>query len=362
MVRKPVSISWIEEIIAYYVSDKPGHKKWFTRKMNQLSEEEQGEVWTALESRGYSRPEDAEESDEDKPSRQIVSWSDDEWDQLAEAVWRSRKNDPAETLIGLVKKVMPAFPEARRRNIRVLNEIKPLIERLQRTDEEMLHKLEEGELAKLRVEELESQHQAVPTREDILGAMTDEEVLQQFGQRVLHLCSPEEILKEYPAETLLANLPISEIAGQAIKSGVESFMDTQRELLDAVRELSATTRQLNTAKSSAQRPSIPTPRPQPSLRLPKVTVVGLLANQQAKVKERLEGRANFNFVDKNRKADAIPADQDVILLAANFISHAMQDAAKKRVQGTNTRLVVHHGGVDMLVRKLDSLLPQEVLS
>lgn len=93
------------------------------------------------------------------------------------------------------------------------------------------------------------------------------------------------------------------------------------------------------------------------LRLPKVTIVGLLGVQQVKVAERLEGRANFNFVDKNRRVDAIPVGQDVVLLAASFISHSMSAAAKKAVVGTSTRLVIHHGGVTAMVRKLDGILP-----
>ena len=362
-VRHPVPISWIDEIIGYFLSDKPGQKKWFTRKMNQLSEEEQDEVWSALQARGHSRPDESPQETEDRPARVQISWEDLEWDQLADLVWRARKNDPTETLIGLVKKVMPQFPENRRRNIRVLKEIEPLQERLQKRDEAILAALEDFEIAKLRIVELEDSQKNIPSRDEVLGTLTDEEILHHYGQRVLHLYSPDEILRQYPHEVLLSNVQPAELAAHTIKVGVEMFVENQRELVIAVRELTATVRQQPQPRTTTHgnKPPIPMPRPITG-KLPKVTVVGLLPNQQAKVEERLSGRANFNFVDKNRKADGIPENQDVILLAANFISHAMQEAAKKRVSGTATKLIVHHGGVDMLVRKLDAILPQGVLA
>ena len=108
--------------------------------------------------------------------------------------------------------------------------------------------------------------------------------------------------------------------------------------------------------------SIPTP---PTVdRLPKVTIIGLLSVQAQTVGERLQGRAKFNFVSKSRTdnkggdGSCVPHDQDIIVLAAKFISHSIQDHTQKRVAGTKTKLIVHHGGVDMMIRRLDEELPQ----
>jgi len=374
-IRLPEPISWIDEIVSYYVSDKPGQRKWFTRKMNLLPHDQQQEIWTVLRRKSHLRPEDMQRPENTQPqeaapeetrrTRNLVSWSDEEWDRLAVAVWRARKNDPSETLIGLVKKVMMQFPENRRRTIRVLNEIKPLVERLQACDAKIETVSDDLEFSKLRIAELESQKQKIPSRDEILGTLTDEEILQHFGQRVLHLHSPDEILKQYSTDVLLSNIQTPDIVAYAFKAGVEMFLDSQREVAGAVRELTAIVKQAsstsNKTTTHGSKPPMPIPRPTPS-KLPKVTIVGLLGNQQIKVEERLAGRANFNFVDKNRRVDAIPIGQDVVLLAANFISHALHSAAKKAVDGTNTKLIIHHGGVDMLVRKLDSILPQPVLA
>jgi hypothetical protein len=96
--------------------------------------------------------------------------------------------------------------------------------------------------------------------------------------------------------------------------------------------------------------------------LPKVTIVGLLGNQQTLIQKKLEGRANFNFVDKNRKVNPISSEQDIVVLVASFISHAVFLSAKKTIENTNVKLVVHYGGTDMLVRKLDEILPQSIFS
>ncbi len=106
------------------------------------------------------------------------------------------------------------------------------------------------------------------------------------------------------------------------------------------------------------------PTPPTADRLPKVTVIGLLSVQAQTVEDRLRGRAKFNFVPKSRTdnkggdGSCVPHNQDIIVLAAKFISHSIQDHTQKRVAGTNTKVIVHHGGVDMMIRRLDEHLPQ----
>jgi hypothetical protein len=92
--------------------------------------------------------------------------------------------------------------------------------------------------------------------------------------------------------------------------------------------------------------------------LPKVTVVGLLANQQLAIQNKLYKRAVFNFVDKNRKSSfSVPSGQDIIIVAASFVSHALFNSIKKTIPN-RTKLVLHYGGIELLVRKLDCLLKE----
>lgn len=372
MVRHPVPISWMDEIISYYESNKPGHKVWFKRKMNRLSPDEQQQVWQRLEALGHHTghaetnghhkpPEEPEAEEQPQQRAKKIVWTDEEWDRLADLVWRVRKNEPTESLVGICKRVMPQFPAERRRIIRVNNDILPLIARLTERDEETLKTADELEKTKHKVEQLQAQIARIPTREEVLGTLTDEEVIQHYGQRLLEILTPEDLLSSLPHEAILSYFPTNELAAHLVRSALETYQDTQRELLGAMRELTTVVKEQQQHKPAPHRPSMPLPKPQ--VRLPRVTVVGLLPIQQGTVETKLKGRANFNFVDKNRKPDnsAIPDNQDVILLAANFINHSMQDLAKRKAQGTQTKVILHHGGIDTLIRRLDGLLPQPVL-
>ena len=93
------------------------------------------------------------------------------------------------------------------------------------------------------------------------------------------------------------------------------------------------------------------------LKLPKVTVIGFMKKQQNAIYEKLKGRANFNFVDKNRKVKVVSSNQDIVCLAVSFLSHAVYFSVKRQIEGTGAMLVTHHGGVDILIQKLNNLLP-----
>lgn len=369
-------VSWIDELVQLFESKKSGQKIWFSRKMNKLLPEQQDEVWAFLEGRGHKRPKPKkkkettpEKQEEQESGRTFIAWTDEEWDQLAEMVWRARKNDPSETLVGLVRKVSDIFPKERRRNIRTANELKQLIERLRQRDENLCVSNDDLEFYKLQISEYEAKHQQIPSREQILSALSDEEVVLRFGETVLQNSSLHDIITRYPTDAILSSVPATDAIGYFLKMGIEMFADSQNQLLNAVRELTSVVRQQQVAvqhpKPTTHQPGKqPMPTPRVKSRVPKVTVVGLLANQQAKVEEALKGRANFNFVDKNRKPDstAIPDGQDFVVLAANFITHSMQEAAKKKLKGSDTKLIVHHGGIETMVRKLEAALPAAELA
>lgn len=377
--RTPVSV--VDELVALFTAPEPGKNRWFVRKMKNLPESQQEEVWDRLAGMGHERPGHKAVPEPPPPPtppptpRQMVTWSEDEWDRLATSVWRARKNDPSETLIGLCRKVMGEFPLERRRTIRMTNEVKPLMERLTGMDRNLLA-LEatlSGErevTATLQAQITEYRTRPTPpTREEIIGTLTDEEVSVFFTDKVLSLMTPDDYLKKCSPELLLSYVPLADVLSAVFKSGVEIFTASQARLTGAVEELTGMVRQQkqshlpvngNGTKPAHSRPSMPTPIPHKP-RLPRVTVLGLLPEQAKAVESKLKGRAYFNFVDKNRDsqrgAEVIPKGQDIIVLAAKFISHSMQDQAKRHADDS-TRVIVHHGGTDMMARKLDELLPQ----
>jgi len=92
---------------------------------------------------------------------------------------------------------------------------------------------------------------------------------------------------------------------------------------------------------------------QVATKLPKITVVGMLPIQQQKLLEQLQGLADFNFVDKNRRSKVIPDGQDYVILMGSFISHAIFAQAKKVNCG---KLIVHYGGIGKLAIKMAKML------
>lgn len=337
-------MSWLDELIHYYESDKQGHKAYFKKLYNKLSDAEKETVNQFLTARGHNLT-----TEENKASRNFVFWTNEEWDALTDLVWKARKNNPSRTIVQLCNDVMSSFPEDRRRTIRLTSDIKPLIKKIKIKDEEF----SDYTVLQKRLQETEATLEKVPTKKEILDALTDEEVVETFGTRVLHALTPDEILRHYSPEMLLSYVPMPLTLNHLMTSFWESYQQSHVSLLSAIRELIVIT------KENQQRPVAAQPhRPLTTPRLPKVTVVGLLPNQQTIVENALKNKARLTFVDKNRKADkdAIQDNQDIIVLAANFISHSMYDLAKRKVLGTTTNLITHHGGISNLVQKVEMAL------
>jgi len=299
-------------------------------------------------------------SEPDFNEQQRIVWSYEEWERLTLLVWHARKNDPSENLVGLVNKVMAEFPNDRKQTIHSLNEVEPLIEQLKAHDQKILNVFQDLEDANIHIELLEEERKNVPSRDQVLNSLTNEEVTYNFRQRVLDQCSPEDIVKQFTVDVLFSNIQFSEIVSYVMKESIEMVSASQNQILDAVKELTSTIKQMQFQQNIQAKPLAPLlpsmPMLRPISRLPKVTIVGLKSDQYQEIERRLSSRANFNFVDKNRHANIVPTGHDIVVLATAFISHADQACAKKSIEGTSTKLIYHHGGVNKLIRELDTQL------
>jgi len=390
--KKPIDLKnndWLEKIVDYYFDENPAKRQWFIRNLQKRTDQEKKKIWEAVlarknkkhpkKTKKVKRPELVQISNSVAPEfvlefvmeqpiapepdcdeQQSVVWTDEEWERLTILVWHARKNDPSENLVGLVNKVMSEFPNDRRQTIHSSNEVDPLIEKLKAHDQKILNTVQDLEDAKIHIELLEEERKNVPSRDQILSSLTNEEVSHNFRQRVLDQCSPEDIVKQFPVDVLFSNIQFSEIVSYVMKESIEMVSASQNQILDAVKELTSTIKQIQFQQNIQAKPSAPLlpsmPMPRPITRLPKVTIVGLKSDQYQEIERRLSSRANFNFVDKNRHANIVPSGHDIVVLATAFISHADQACVKKSVEGTSTKLIYHHGGVNKLVRELDMQL------
>lgn len=360
-------ISLADEMYALATAVSPGKKRWFGRKFKVLEPQEREEIVKILEGRGIdlSGLNVGDIKKKKHKVREMVMWTDEEWDRLADAIWRARKNDPTKTLISLLKKVMGILPTNRHRTINSTNEIKQLTKRITKLDEESITArtaLEEAkvelELAREELKAKEDKLEKVPTKEEILNSLPDDEVRTHFGERLKEIIDPESLISSFEPAELLDHVPISQTIGRVFEFMLNKWEEDrlyQRELLESIKKLAE--RNMEDSSELKKKQKMPMPNPKVAVKpsLPRVTVLGLLPKQQNQIDNRFKDRAIMNFVDKNRGDNAIPDGQDVIALAANFSSHSMQDQAKSKL-GSGTKLIIHHGGVAQLIKKIDEAI------
>lgn len=348
-----------EELRTYYESDQPGKKRWFYRKMNLLSEAEQNEVWEFLVECGHKRPGSAPAKVVNSADAEAgrVKWTEDEWTRLTDFVWLARKNHPEETVLALANKVQPQFPKDRQRKLMGWGAVQPLVDRLKAKDALLLKQVEDAEFAQEHAKELTQKLATVPTKESVLEGLTEEEIKERFGPLALAMHTPEEALNLWDHDTLLHAMPMESVLRYVFTTGMETFLASQKQIADGLKELALA---IKTAPVNGQvKPQQhQQPKSQPLAQIPKVTVVGLLPNQHNEVARALLGRATFNFIDKNRKPNDFPTQQDILLIATNFVSHAHTIAARKQFSGTPTNYIEHKGGISTLINRLSNVLPE----
>jgi hypothetical protein len=133
-------------------------------------------------------------------------------------------------------------------------------------------------------------------------------------------------------------------------TGMELLKIEKDQLAEYVIDLA---KQLREKEQQESKPKLSMPTPKV---LKKVTVVGLLPDQARNLEEKLAGLAELNFIDKNRRSPtAIPPVQDILVLAAEFVSVPMKIEAKKRAEN-GTQVILHRGGVGLMAQKLKEIL------
>jgi len=397
----------IAGLVGKYITTDGKVNPWFKRKLDeqplevrdevlrQIREQKLDERRTQIHTQFKVNIDTGTTKQESQGTR--ISWSDAEWDQLADLVWRARKKNPIPPIGKLVKKAIAQFPADRKRNLSS-NSIAPLLERLAKKDEILFHALDE--LSKIKAK-LGTSGQ-IQTKDEVLADLTDDEVLQHFKNRVLTLLtdedtlhhfkskiigllsdeevlkhfkkkvldqipeedmieryqsvvldylSPAEIVDQFEAEDILACLPTSSIVGYVVKQFVERF-EGRWSPLESLGALLPSEPPTHT-KLTPHKPTIPVVRTVAPPQKKKITIIGMLPKQVQITRNRLDKVADLNFVDKNYKT-AINNSCDIIVLWGSFASHAAQIQAQKKKSQSGCKMITHHGGVLKLIEKLES--------
>lgn len=111
-----------------------------------------------------------------------IFYTDEEWDTLAEIVYKMRKKNPVSALKTLVDAAMKQMPKDRQRKI---TNFGPIAERIRLLDEAVTTQAERAYMLEAQLETLKGKS---VTRADVLSSLTDFELVSMFGSRILNLC------------------------------------------------------------------------------------------------------------------------------------------------------------------------------
>jgi hypothetical protein len=358
--KKPEN--FIDEMVELYTSPDANRRKWFARNMRLANVEVQDQVWKALDELGFRKNLVLPQT----PEVQSIDWTDSEWDTLAEAVWRVRKNNPALNLVELLQKVQSNLTLERRRRVSSVKEIGPILNRLVEKDKSLMNEhnariaLEKQfeefkEESKEEINSLNEQLRAVPTREEILGTLTNQEVQEFFKEKILSLVKPEELIAKFDIKTIISHLPLPQVLEHVTNLTTDFLLKAQEKALEK-EKVEEKSPEPTLALKMPKKPTLPTPKVR-SIKLPKITIIGLLTKQERIFEKKLGKRAQLCFVDKdkNRTGEIVPKQQDLVFLMANFISHTLSDQVKNKVKD-DTKIEIFHGGISEAVIAIEKYL------
>lgn len=260
-----------------------------------------------------------------------VMWTDAEWDKLADLVYPLRIKDLTSPLVTLVTKAMTGIPEDRRRALQGAHQLKPLLDRLER-------KFRDAKDLPAKVMSLEARLRDAKSSDQILDELSDSEIISRYGSRFLASMTAEELLSQLSPQDILESIPLDVLVSEAARRLVSEH--------PLIRQINLT-----------GQPPAPIHVDPVKTRLPKVVLVGLMANQQAEVQKAVGHLADLNFVSKERNAGQIPKHADIYVAWSRFCSHSVTEMCKSLARPGH--YLQPTGGVGKLIEQLQTKLLDE---
>jgi hypothetical protein len=256
----------------------------------------------------------------------MISWTDAETDKLADAVAHARMKDPTASFIELVRTaVQTHLPDKRRREIKSVQMIPVLVQRVQ-------HKLIEIKTDAGSVQSMKDQLAARKTADEVLSNLSDFEITQRFGGRVIALMTPATLVANFTTQQLLDGIPVADLAAEAMRRYVMEACGPR-------------TQEYEIVKPPAQQVS---PR---RATKPHVLFVGLKPEQFSHVVEALNEIADCYYAAAGDK----PAGKyDLVLLWTKFVSHSDENHAKTLV--TMDKILRRSGGLTAMIDSVRSIV------
>ncbi len=349
----------VTKLVKMYVTPSGRINPWFSRKLNEQPPEVRDVVWKEIREKNLDEKRDVlhtrfridkdevvEESSENGRSKNVL-WSEEEWDKLAILVHQARRKNPVSSIGTHIKNAMAQFPEARRRNL-TTNNIQPLLERLYTRDQELQDAFELVPRLKDRLAQLEH----IPTKDDILQNLTDEEVCIHFQHRVLDLTTPDDVVSAFNVEDILASVPTPALVGYTAARVMENLENNASGLQEALMAMNTATGMKKSVPTIATSATSSPKKVQ--IKKPRIAILGMKPNQTQIVEHHVNGQADMVFVSKDMKSNSVKTMvADIFMLWGSFCSHQDQVHVKARAKQLGAKFVVYHGGMAKFIERID---------
>ena len=288
----------------------------------------------------------------------VIRWTDGEWEKVMAVLRELRRTKPAPSLTTLLPEAqdLAQLPEHRRRKSIV--PMSTVVERLLAYERKVSgltprHELQdEIDLLKMELGER-------PTKEQLMASLTEAD-LKPFLPRLLSNLTMAQFLAAFSAEEIVRHIPIGKLVpavASVFTEGLAAFGGTMASISAALAA--------NKAPVIVEAPQQNGgPRKAPQQQLMKITVLGPNKEQAQAIRERFQGRAKINVIDKQRgegkiTKDMIPASSDLVVFWARFGNHSDRQAIKAKQRSANFYFrEVTDGGVDGLCRRIEEAMAQ----
>lgn len=276
--------------------------------------------------------------------RKRVQWTDAEWEQVAETVYHTRLSDPGPNLLTLINRAVSTLPKARQRKVLTVTNAQPLLALLEEKYKALKACEREIQSCRDRMEHLNGQYK---DPEQIMAELSDQEVWNRFGDRIMNFVPQEDLLAQIDPELLLETIETPELASEAVRRLVEEYLrptDTPQP--------QSTPEPMHKAIISKTTAAPVVPRN----RMSKVVIVGCLPNQQRILKESLKTVCDVQFAGKDQ---SVPSGGDLYVCWVRFCSHATEKQCQ--IMAPVGRFLRHSGGLTKMASKIQKLMasPQE---
>jgi len=273
-----------------------------------------------------------------KSNRTVVRWTEEEWDRLAELVHAMRRNSP-DSIATLANRAQKQFPQDRQRpGCLTTAALQPLIERIQQKDRDLQEKAEKCEECQAKLTFFED---APATKEELLDSLTDEEIVQRFLPRVLHVMAPADLVGNFRPEQLFDSVATADLVAAAV-----------RRLVAALERPLHVTVQVPAAKGEVRQP---VPAPKLNGRKRRILIVGISNGDQRRIVNDSVGHlCDLRFLDGNPlRREMIPTSVDGVIVWVKTMSHKSYDMVRSAYP--SRMISEHHGGIEQMIHRVEEL-------